>query len=408
MKQTYILGIDVAKHKVRAALNGTQEPLLFEKDLPSTGAGLAELLARLKQHVVDPQTLLVLIEATGMLHLNWSAALCKAGYTVVVINPLIARRLYTLQNSIRDNKSDPIDARQLCGLGQLHGQELQSLYRFALKPEQVGLQRLHSVRKAVRKSLSNLKKSYRSLLDLSFPELGNLLEIDGVGIRQLLSQAPTPRAIARMRCKTLEKNWMLRPKAAQLKKLAAESIADPELAQASSPALLAMLQSIEAMEGRLLELDRQIAVLTSQSIDTQTKALVESIPGFGAINAAKLLAFLPAEILNAGSNRQAAARLQAFMGNDPRLKQSGQWKGQTKMSKRGVEMLRTALFQCAFSASQHDPELCSFYQRKRAQGKHHEVALSHLMRILTRRLVAVLRSGQPYQSNYQLTLSNAA
>ena len=96
------------------------------------------------------------------------------------------------------------------------------------------------------------------------------------------------------------------------------------------------------------------------------------------------------------------------MGNDPRLKESGQWKGQTKMSKRGVEMLRTAFFQAAFTASQHDPELKSFYQRKRAAGKAHKVALSHLMRILTRRMVAVLRSGKPYQSTLNLTLQNAA
>src|SRR5882757_632310 len=34
MKQTYILAIDVAKHKVRAALSGADERLLFEKDLP--------------------------------------------------------------------------------------------------------------------------------------------------------------------------------------------------------------------------------------------------------------------------------------------------------------------------------------------------------------------------------------
>jgi len=83
------------------------------------------------------------------------------------------------------------------------------------------------------------------------------------------------------------------------------------------------------------------------------------------------------------------------MGNDPRLQQSGQWEGHVKMSKRGVEPLRTAFFQAAFSASQHDPELKAFYLRKRAAGKKHEVALSHLMRILTRRLVAVLRSQQP-------------
>ena len=50
------------------------------------------------------------------------------------------------------------------------------------------------------------------------------------------------------------------------------------------------------------------------------------------------------------------------------------------------------------------PELRTYYQRKRAQGKTHEVALSYLMRFLTRRLVAVLRSGKPYQSQYNLKM----
>ena len=111
--------------------------------------------------------------------------------------------------------------------------------------------------------------------------------------------------------------------------------------------------------------------------------------------------------MHSGNNRKVAARLQAFMGNDPRVRQSGQWKGHTKMSKRGVEILRTAFFQSACSAAKHDPELRSFYLRKREHGKKHRVAISHLMRILTRRLVAVLRSGKPYSSNYNLTLQNA-
>ena len=96
------------------------------------------------------------------------------------------------------------------------------------------------------------------------------------------------------------------------------------------------------------------------------------------------------------------------MGNDPRLKESGQYKGQTKMSKRGVAALRTAFFQAAFSASQSDPELRAFYLRKRAQGKEHKVVLSHLMRILTRRLVAILRSQQPYRPLELAPLKNAA
>jgi transposase len=408
MKLSYILGIDVAKHKVRAALRGAEERFLFEKDLPVSAAGLRELEAQLEARSKERERFLVLIEATGGLHLPWSAALAKAGYAVAVINPLMARRLYTVGNSLRDNKTDPIDARGLCAVGALHGEKLLAHYRFALKPEQLTLQRLQTVRKALRKALTNLKKTYQSVLELSFPELGTLLEVDGVGIRALLERAPTPAAIARVRLSTLEKNWMLRSKAARLKALAADSIADPDLSAASAPALQAILEALGAMEARLRGLEQQIETLARHSLDPQTKALVESMPGFGPTTAAKVLAYLPSQILHSGSNRKVAARLQAFMGNDPRLKESGQWKGQTKMSKRGVETLRTAFFQAAFSAAQHDPELKAFYQRKRSEGKTHHVALTHLMRILTRRSVAVLRSGKPYQPNYNLSLQNAA
>jgi transposase len=227
MDRSYFLGLDAAKHKMRAALLcGSDERLLFETNIPVSAAGLRELLVRLKQHVADPTQLLVLIEATGVLHLNWAAALSKAGCSVAVINPLIARRLYTLENSIRDQKSDAVDARGLCAIGALHGEKLLARYCFRMEPQQLALQRLQTVRKALRSALTNLKKTYQSLLDLSLPELGELLALDGTGIRKLLVKAPTPAAIARMRLSTLEKNWMLRPKAAELKALASKSMAD--------------------------------------------------------------------------------------------------------------------------------------------------------------------------------------
>ncbi len=387
------------------------ERFLFEKDLPVKAAGLRELLARLRAHVPEPGQLLVLMEATGVLHLNWAAALSQAGYPVVVINPLIARRLYS-RGKFHPRQQERSDR---CARALWHrphpGREAPGAVPLQNQTRAVLLCSGCKVRaKRCAKSLSNLKKSYRSLLDVSFPELGQLLEIDGVGIRQLLEKAPTPAAIARIRRSTLEKNWMLRPKAAALKKLAADfhgrSRTDcgecagltghaPEL----SPRWKARLRGTGSP-------DRNPGCLKAWIL--KSKALLETIPGFGPISAAKVLAFLPSEVFHAGSNRKAAARLQAFMGNDPRLRQSGQWKGQTKMSKRGVETLRTALFQGAFNASRHDPELRAFYLRKRGEGKHHEVALSHLMRILTRRLVAVFRSQQPYRSKELVPLQKCS
>ena len=408
MKIDYYLGLDTAKHKVRVALRGSAERFLLERDLPVSAAGRRELLTLLRRELPAGAGLLVLIEATGVLHLHWAAALAKAGHAVAVINPLMARRLYRVKNALRENKTDPIDARQLCTLAARDGAELLAKYRFALAPARCALQRLQSVRQSWRHALTNLKKTYGSLLDLIFPELGRLLEIDGVGIRALLLKAPTPQAIARLRLSTLEKDWKLRPKARALKALAADSIADPDLAAASGPALVALLQSMADLEGRLLALDRQIEQLALQAADPARHQLIQTLPGFGPISAAKLIAYLPEELLQAGSNRTAATRLQAFMGNDPRLKESGQYKGKVKMTKRGVEILRTAFFQAAFSASQRDPELKAYYRRKRAQGKEHKVALSHLMRILTRRLVAVLRSQQPYRPQELVPLKNAA
>ena len=214
MKTDYYLGLDAAKHKVRLALRGsTNERFLLEKDLPVSAAGRRELLTLLGQHVPAGASLLVLIEATGVLHLHWAAALSKAGHAVAVINPLMARRLYRVKNSLRENKTDAIDARQLCALAARDGAELLAKYRFALAPERCALQRLETVRQSARHALTNLKKTYGSLLDLIFPELGQLLEIDGVGIRALLQKAPTPQAIARLRLATLEQDWKLRPKA---------------------------------------------------------------------------------------------------------------------------------------------------------------------------------------------------
>ena len=74
----------------------------------------------------------------------------------------------------------------------------------------------------------------------------------------------------------------------------------------------------------------------------------------------------------------------------------------------GIDAAKHKIRAALRGAEERDPGLKAFYQRKRSEGKTHHVALSHLMRILTRRLVAVLRSGQPYQSHYHSELKNAA
>ncbi len=65
MKPLYCLGLDVAKHKLRAALAGGDGRVCFEQDLPANAAGRAKLLAQLRARGPTPEQLLVVLVATS-------------------------------------------------------------------------------------------------------------------------------------------------------------------------------------------------------------------------------------------------------------------------------------------------------------------------------------------------------
>ena len=64
--------------------------------------------------------------------------------------------------------------------------------------------------------------------------------------------------------------------------------------------------------------------------------------------------------------------------------------------KRGSPYLRKAIFQSALIASFKDPVLSVYYQKKRAEGKHHLTCVGAVARKMCNIIYAVLKSNQPY------------
>jgi transposase len=90
-------------------------------------------------------------------------------------------------------------------------------------------------------------------------------------------------------------------------------------------------------------------------------------------------------------------KLVAYAGIDATVHQSGQFNAtQMHMSKRGSPYLRRALWLSVFVASQHDAELQAYYERKRAEGKHHNTVLGAICRKLLARIFVVLKEQRPY------------
>jgi len=89
--------------------------------------------------------------------------------------------------------------------------------------------------------------------------------------------------------------------------------------------------------------------------------------------------------------------LVAYAGIDASVSQSGEYQStNNKMSKRGSPHLRKAIFQAALIASFHDPIFSAYYQKKRAEGKHHLTAVGAVARKLCYTIHAILKNDIPY------------
>nr|WP_330388865.1 transposase [Pseudobutyrivibrio sp. UC1225] len=66
------------------------------------------------------------------------------------------------------------------------------------------------------------------------------------------------------------------------------------------------------------------------------------------------------------------------------------------MEKRGSRYLRYALFNATKLVCMYDPRFRAYLNKKRAEGKHYNVAISHATKKLVRLIYALETSGQQY------------
>ncbi len=394
MTKIYVLGLDIAKAGSMAQLDGPDGARCWRRSLSTDQTGWKELTEALRAQGVRFSQLRVLVEATGIYHFAWVERLHAEGAEVYVVNPLLASRLESTANALRSHKTDRVDVDRLCEIGRLY---LDALDRFRYRPDPVrqGLKQLSSARATLRAQLTNLKKALGSQLELVFPAL-LAAAIDpcserGAAILQRAATAGTWRAVPVKRRRELAGDA-----ADALDRACKQTLADERLALACVPALRVLLAAALALAEQLEHCDRQIA----PQLPAHRMQLLTSIPGIGERTAAVLAVYLPEDCTGWGAAKAVTARLQALFGCDPRLRQSGKWNGNVKISKRGIGAARTALFQCAFCSIVHDPENAAYYDQLRQRGKPHKQAIVDLMRKQLRRIVAVLRSNRPFVVQY--------
>lgn len=164
---------------------------------------------------------------------------------------------------------------------------------------------------------------------------------------------------------------------------------------------LAVTGSIQTVLATLEQEIKAVREAIQRPIDNhlglrQQAVLLETIPGVGAATAAWLLTLLAAH-RGFDDPKQAVA----FAGLAPRLRQSGQWAGQTRLAKTGDPMLRKALYMPMLSALTFNPVIRAFCQRLKANGKPGKSYVCAAMRKLIHIAFAILKSSKPFDPEYK-------
>lgn len=90
-------------------------------------------------------------------------------------------------------------------------------------------------------------------------------------------------------------------------------------------------------------------------------------------------------------------KILAYAGLSPSTYQSGQLdSAYSHMEKRGSRYLRYALFNATKFVCRWDSTFAAYLAKKRAEGKHYNVAVSHAVKKLVRVIYQLEKSGQAY------------
>ena len=383
------LGIDVSKFKHNCYLADEDD---FDKgchfEIKNSKDGFEYLLRKLSDF--DKDKIRIGLESTGHYHLNLSRFLLDLNFNIHFFNPY-QTSLYRKADSFRNTKTDKVDAFFIAKLLRAtdsnpthnelyHNYELKSLtrYKSSLKNDRV-----------------KLKNTIVGHIDLVFPELSEVCkDVFCKYTLEILKEFPSADKIAKAnltRLSTIIKKASNRnyskEKAIEIREAARRSIG------INSPAVsFRLVQDIKALEfliNQINEVNEQIKPL----LDCLNSPIM-SIPGVGIEIGPSLIS----EIGNI-ENFESPSKLLAYAGLDPSINQSGTMNSSySSMSKRGSSYLRQALFLAAFLICQNDETFRLYYKKKKSEGKHHYVALTHVARKLTRVIFHLLKTNQKFVS----------
>ena len=384
------VGIDIAKDKHDCFITNSDGEVLFNVfAIPNNREGYNDLYQKISSLTSDFSVIKVGLEATGHYNYNLLGFLIDKGLPTYVINPLHTN-LYRKSLSLRQTKTDKVDARTIAFM-LMSGVNLQSYSDTSYHNEE--LKSLTRYRFDKVKERAKLKTSVSRLVNILFPELEKLVpSIHMASVYAMLSEFPCASKIASAHLtrlanllETSSRGHYGKETAITFRNAARVSVGSNM--PAKSLELKHTIKLIQELDSEIEEIENEI-----KTIMDEINSPILSIPGINY----RMGAMIIAEIGDF-SRFDSPDKILAYAGMPPSTYQSGQLDSSySHMEKRGSRYLRYALFNATKFVCHWDSTFAAYLAKKRAEGKHYNVAISHAAKKLVRVIYQLEKSKQAY------------
>jgi len=379
-EQTLIIGVDIAKHKhVARAIDDRGRDLTKRLIFNNTLEGFQTLMEwanELAEHHQRPN-IIVGMEPTGHYWLNLAYYLKTAGLTPVVANPSKVKKLKEMDDD-SPSKNDTKDAKVIAQIVR-NGQYHEPMLPEGIFAELRAGMKLHDM---IQEDLSSVKARMHNALDRYFPELLNVYDkwttktvlylLENGYLPQDLCQKSEEALLQELKSNVYKS--ISRQKVKALLKAAVSSIGLSRDTHMARHEINYLIQQYRALREKLEALEAQLEELVLR-IPGAEKMM--AINGVGAMTVVGFFAEV-GDPMNYRDPKQIIKLAGLNLGKN----ESGKFKGQTTITKRGRRRLRSILYLVARPLSQHNDafrKLYDYYRQRpenQLTGKQAYVALA--------------------------------
>jgi len=385
------VGVDVSKDSFAAAGLDKKARLLFSASPLMNAEGFSEFFTVITSHGKDPSSIVVALESTGPYHLNLYSFLVAKGIRTIVVNPLIIANFAKL--SLRKTKTDRKDAVTIARFLFLNRESIQKLPSSQITTD---LRDLARERESILKMIASMKNDIKRILQSTFPELEQLVDVLGLTMLSFLQAFPSARLIAQATPEAVAKAFdqgdgrrRISVQYPQIIDLAKRSVAT------TSPSkeliLPGKIETLLHLKERADEITRMLVKLCT-SMKQEELTILTSIRGIATKTAAPFLAEL-------GNYQDFASykKVLAFAGLDPTIHQSGKFEGMSMISRRGNRHLRKVIYNMTFCVVRYAGPFRDYFFKRKREGLPFRKALLATAHKLVRTLFAMLNNKTLYK-----------